>query len=165
LVLVNNQALVEFLLKVSTAGATVCGSLLALSSAAFFKLVGQSGTDFGRYMASEKANMVYLKAFGTSMAVTLSGLLAFVVAGQLEHSMVAHASGFLFLYAVLQFWSVIKNAYDFVWLRNQFDETHAKLERETAVTSEGGTAQSVTRKSSRSKSPRKKAKAEKDEMF
>lgn len=104
------EKVAAFLSNTWGAWSTVCGVVLAVAVSMFVVVLQMLTSDFGGYLVSRSADGPFRKAFGTAVAISFAGTIAFIIAGNIKWAPATHAAGVLLLLVAINLYSMMKNA-------------------------------------------------------
>lgn len=129
--IVSSKSIVHFWCSTWIAWATVCGLMFGAAITMFGVLFNMMTTDFGGYLTSRKADGVFTTAYGYAIAVTLTAIVAFVIAGTVSEPIAAHAAGFLLTLSIVNVYTMVVNAKALLRMHALFQKIKRRMEQES----------------------------------
>jgi hypothetical protein len=126
---VPNFNIADFTIATSGALSLISGLLFAGSFAVFVAFYQQSGTEFGRFLSKKGAFGTYSFALGFPVGVYAASLLLLLIAGYTKVPWIATAAFLLFVYGIVNLYSLLANMSGLMRLHNLF---RMKLEQTQA---------------------------------
>lgn len=128
-----------FFKKTWIAWSTVCGLVFAAAVAMLVLVVQMMTSEFGGYLSSRSADLVFKKAFAFAVGVAFFGVVAFVIAGNIGGLLMSHVAAALLFLTVVNLYTMVKNIFILQRLHALFERIRRReTQRDEADPSNGG---------------------------